>query len=407
MDQKHIAIVEATTSGAGLEVLHSAVKNNHKVTFIVQNLEKYKKSIKGDIFERINLVNCDTSKESELEKAILNLQAASPINGLLTLTDGKIEIVSRIASKLGLTCMNPSAVSNARNKDKTREICENLNLRTPKFHKASNIEEAEKAAGKIGYPVIVKSSKGTGSTNVELCKNEKELNISYNKISTATKNQRCSILIEEFLVGPLVSVESISLNGKVNFLGFTDRTLGPLPHFVEVSYSFPISLGENLEVELKKYTKEVLETIGMDNGATHTEFIITDKGPVLVEVNPRLGGGMLGPMISEALGIDLYNKLIQVAFGEKPDLNLSISKGCSTTLVYSHKHGYLKSIDHTVALKSPGVKEVFLSKESGDQVSPPEDFKGDIGFLWTEGETVELAASNCRYAANCILFDVD
>lgn len=138
------------------------------------------------------------------------------------------------------------------------------------------------------------------------------------------------VLAEEFLVGPLVSVEAITYKGKTTILGITNRTLGSLPYFVEVSYSAPVNLGINFDSELKSIAQKLLGSLEVDYGAAHIEYILTKNGPILVEINPRLGGGMIEPMISESFNDDIYIPLMDIALGKEPRIPSTPVKATST-----------------------------------------------------------------------------
>ncbi len=47
-------------------------------------------------------------------------------------------------------------------------------------------------------------------------------------------------MAEEFVSGPLYSLETLVADGRCRHLGVTDRQLGPRPAFCEVSYTFPV-----------------------------------------------------------------------------------------------------------------------------------------------------------------------
>lgn len=406
MINKHIIVVEATTSGAGLNILKSALKNGYSVSFLAKNLSKYIKFDDDKLFEKIEVIECNTTDEEVISEKVQTINENKKLVGLLTLTDGNIEVVSRVCKKLGLRTMNPEAVEKSRNKEQTRALSEKIEIKIPKYQVINDINDALKFTSSIGYPVILKTTRGTGSINVLLCNNDEDLKKSFHKISLNNNDINSSILIEEFLIGPLVSVESITYNGQTTCLGITDRVLGSLPYFVETSYSFPIKVGEKLEEQLVSMTKKIIKELNVDYGATHIEYILTKDGPALVEVNPRLGGGMLGPMISNSLGIDIYEILIKIFTDEEVNLSFVPQMGCSTKVLYSDRVGIVKSVDYSLALNSPGIKDIVLSVKEGDEVSTPEDFKGDLGYIWAQGETVELATLNCQTAANYILVDI-
>ena len=57
-----------------------------------------------------------------------------------------------------------------------------------------------------------------------------------------------------------------------------------------------------------------LDAVGFDFGPAHTEVRLTPAGPVVVEINPRLAGGMIPELVAHALGINLVAAVLDHAF---------------------------------------------------------------------------------------------
>ncbi|MDP5274864.1 ATP-grasp domain-containing protein [Chengkuizengella axinellae] len=405
---KHIVIVEATTSGSGLEVVKSACETGLYVSFVSKDPQRYMKGEEeSSILKKVeNLITADSNSVSALKVTIKQLNELHTVDGIICLTDGHIETVSRVARDLSLNFMNPEAVSIARNKDQTRLVCEENRIPIPKFQIVDDVETACEIAKKWGYPCIIKSSRGTGSAQVFLCRNQEELLSKFSIIHEKKELTSGLILLEEFVCGPLYSIEGITYDGKTTFLGITDRMMGALPHFVEIADSFPVQLEPNMFEKVKKVIGKLHEAIGVDYGMTHTEFILTENGPVIVEMNPRLGGGMIGPMISESYDIDIYKQIINIAIGKAPIIPDNPIAGASEYFIYSTREGVVSQIKgEELAKKYPGVQKVVITAKSGDMITSPTDFRGEIGYLWTVGSNAEMAAANCRSAAGAISVD--
>ncbi|SDG70158.1 cysteine synthase A/argininosuccinate lyase [Lentzea fradiae] len=55
-------------------------------------------------------------------------------------------------------------------------------------------------------------------------------------------------------------------------------------------------------------------------GATHTELRLGAAGPAIIEVNPRLAGGMIPRLVHHALGVDLVGGVVGRAVGHLVDI---------------------------------------------------------------------------------------
>jgi biotin carboxylase len=91
-----------------------------------------------------------------------------------------------------------------------------------------------------------------------------------------------------------VSVETVALAaGDVRVIGITAKHLSPPPLFVEIGHDFPAALDQNESATVHKTALSALAAVGFDFGPAHTEIRLTQEGPVVVEINPWLAGGMI------------------------------------------------------------------------------------------------------------------
>lgn len=130
-------------------------------------------------------------------------------------------------------------------------------------------------------------------------------------------------VVEEAIVGapdPLgpwladyVSVESAVSGGRVCHLGSTGRL--PLARPArERGLVFPVVPPPDMEQEIHDLVEQAIAALGISTGLVHTEVKLSPTGPRLIEVNPRLGGG-LGSICPAAGGPDLVGLAIDLALG--------------------------------------------------------------------------------------------
>ncbi|WP_422529319.1 ATP-grasp domain-containing protein [Serratia fonticola] len=100
-----------------------------------------------------------------------------------------------------------------------------------------------------------------------------------------------TVLIQSFLAGQEYIIDSVSLNGKhyLTSILAVKRDNGPSP-FLDYMETVDYTLFEYRE--LREYAKEVLNALGVRNGPSHLEIILTENGPTLVELNCRLHGSL-------------------------------------------------------------------------------------------------------------------
>jgi biotin carboxylase len=170
------------------------------------------------------------------------------------------------------------------------------------------------------FPYIVKPVDRSGSRGVKKIENIDEL---HNAISIACAEsflEKC--IIEEFIEGVEVSVETISWKGEHFVLAITDKVTTGAPFFVELAHHQPSGLDEFIQNKIEEATLKCLSTLDIKNGPSHSEFKITKNGTIfIIEVGARMGGDFIGSNLVElSTGYDFLKSNISLVLGnfEKP-----------------------------------------------------------------------------------------
>lgn len=128
--------------------------------------------------------------------------------------------------------------------------------------------------------------------------------------------------------GPEVSVETLSFDGHTHIIAITDKVTTGSPEFVEMGHSIPSQLSIDTKLQIEKVVIAAIKAVGINNGPSHTEIIITKDGPKVVELGARLGGDNITThLVPFATGVDMVEACIEIAFGNNPVLNKRISMG--------------------------------------------------------------------------------
>lgn len=264
----------------------------------------------ADYFYPISIVE----KEQILEKC-----KELKIDGICSIASDLASItVNYVAYQMGLTCNSPECVLNSTNKHKMRECFERNGDPSPKSVLVHSIEEFDDNA--FEYPIIVKPVDRSGSRGITKLTDSKELK---NAIAFAQKEGfEKDVLVEEFATGQEYSVECISWNGIHHFLTITKKYTTGAPHFVEMGHLEPAQLSEELNRKVQTVVFHALDSLGVRNGASHTEIKISATGKiVIIEIGARMGGDLIGSDLVElSTGIDFVEAVIQVALGNAPNL---------------------------------------------------------------------------------------
>ena len=146
--------------------------------------------------------------------------------------------------------------------------------------------------------VVLKPVYGAGSTSVRICLNRDEFLESaeflLNNLVNEYGEELSDLLIQERINGVEYIVNTVSHEGiprvttvwKYNKI----RTSEGANVYDSIETVNELNLGE---AEMIEYAYNVAEAIGVKYGPIHGEYMVDDKGPVLIEVNCRPMGGNL------------------------------------------------------------------------------------------------------------------
>ena len=225
--------------------------------------------------------------------------------------------VNYVAEKLNLPCNPYSIIEQCTNKYEMRKQMRKCNIKTPGFIKVKD-ECQDTDIKDLNFPMIVKPTDRSGSRGITKIFSKKELN---DAIKYASKDSfEKSAIIEEYIEGDEYSCECISYKGKHHFLAFTKKYTTGAPNFIETGHMQPSDIDLRYQEKIKKEIFKALDSLGIVNGASHTEFKIDSNGEIgIIEIGARMGGDCIGSdLVRLSTGYDFTKMVIEVACGKEP-----------------------------------------------------------------------------------------
>lgn len=217
------------------------------------------------------------------------------------------EIVAYISEELGLNGTSYKVLDQLHDKYFVRRLSEEVQGLSK-----INYYEYEGKDQNI-YPCVVKPCEGSSKSGVSYVKNEEEFSkaIQYAKSSTDGK-----IVVEEFILGKELSIESISFKGTHQVIQITDKDSSSAPHFVELGHHQPAAISNKLKKKIENIIPQLLDAIGYTNGASHIEVKYNGDDIYLIEANLRGGGDDISnKLVQMSTGKDYLRCMIEVALG--------------------------------------------------------------------------------------------
>ncbi len=237
------------------------------------------------------------------------------IDGICTIaSDVAAPTVAYVAEKMGLVSNSYESAVRANNKYLMRNCLKSAGVPCPDYQMVRSYDEVEKS--NLAFPLIVKPSDRSGSLGVTKVADADSLE---NALNTALD---CSFgkqaMVEQYIEGREISVEFISYRGSHYPLQITDKVTTGAPHFVELEHHQPANLTEKQFSQIYSITENALNALGLTNGASHSEYKITDDGKIYVmEIAGRMGGDFIGSdLVRLSTGYDFVKGVIEVALGD-------------------------------------------------------------------------------------------
>lgn len=302
-------------------------------------------------------IRVDTTDLKALIRECSLLRSTYNIAGITSALEAVYATVGRLCRYFGLPGPDPVSVERCCDKVIQRELLAQANIPVPAYRAAASATDVESASVEIGLPAIVKPSVGSGSSGVQLCRTVEELakHATYLLGRTHTSQSSPRILVEEFVQGQYYNVDTMGHD----VIGVGTAEFDRPPHFVFRKITFPAPLTDDEHKRIADVSLSCLQALGLGWGPANIELRWAKRGPVVIEVNPRLSAGP--QLIHLAYGVDLVTEHIKLAIGGKCDLLKKRSHTAAWRYLLPDVDGTLDWVDgNTQAAAVPGVAEVKL-----------------------------------------------
>ena len=228
------------------------------------------------------------------------LEAVRKLDPKLVIPGSELGVIlaTRLANDLNLLCNPIENIDYYTLKDKMQEKIAEEGLRSIKGKAVSSLNEAIDFYDSEGLDeVVVKPVYSAGSVGVHLCSNRDEmieavtqtldgLNIYGGNIE--------EVVIQERIKGDEYYVNTTSCDGIHQVVSIWKYSKVQTPDgaiiYDTVKTVNELSIGES---EMIDYAYKVADALGIRYGPVHGEYMIDDKGPVLIEVNCRPAGASM------------------------------------------------------------------------------------------------------------------
>lgn len=332
------------------------------------------------------------------------------IDGIMTLaSDMPMRTVATVCSELNLPGINEETALKATNKVNMRECLYKSNVPIPQFYRVKDWEEYLDVVSKIEGKKIIKPADNSGSRGVYLLDDNSDRQLRKYAFEYSKKYSRNGeIVVEEYMEGPEVSVEALSIDGKVHIITITDKITTGAPNFVEMGHSQPCRLPQKIKNDIENVAIKAIKSIGIKNGPSHTEIIVTSSGAKIVEIGARLGGDNITThLVPLSTGVDFVKSCIEIALGEKPEIIHKCNKGVAIRYLPSQR-GIFRGVENLERLRNNEmIKAVEIVKNVGDELQEISSSVDRIGYMISQSSTVNDAINAIEKALEIIELKIE
>jgi biotin carboxylase len=338
------------------------------------------------------LVAVDYTREELAVEAARALHAQDPVDGVISFTEYGLWPAAAIRQALGCAGNPLEPVCLTRDKVAMRARMEQQGFPTVRYRRCASAAELLAFWEELDGPMIVKPVRGTGSEGVCLVSRRDELDPAWTGASVDGV-----VLAEQFVVGPEISVETLTLGGRHELVAVTEKiTTGP-PNFVEIGHQLPAPL-TGARQQAASMALEFLALVGHELGPAHTEIRLSEQGPRLIESQTRPGGGFIWEMVELATGVDLVAETLAHLAGVPAPTRAPVAQAGAIRFFAESERvvSGVSGLEEARAL--PGVYRLQLELQPGQRLGPLSGNDDRQGYVIALASSLAQAAEQAELA---------
>ena len=225
----------------------------------------------------------------------------------IKLTESLIKMGVKI---LGTDSKDVDAAEDRELFDKILEECE---IPRPSGETVYTVKDALEAAGRLGYPVLVRPSYVLGGQGMQIAINDSDTKEYIDIINRIAQDH--PILVDKYIVGKEIEVDAICDGEDILIPGIMEHIERAGVHSGDSISVYPVqTLSPAIKDKIAFYTDRLAKALHV-KGMINIQFIVDGEKVYVIEVNPRSSRTV--PYISKVTGIPVISFATGVICGEK------------------------------------------------------------------------------------------
>jgi len=254
----------------------------------------------------------DIQHTGDVERTAQNLRELG-VDCVVAAAESGVLLADELSSALGVPGNGMLRSIARRDKFAMQDAVRVAGLATAGCLRSSSFEEVtEWAVGRNQWPVVLKPVLSAGTDNVMICHTADEVAAAHTTIMASVDRygrHNDVVLAQQFLSGAEHYVNSVSRDGVHRIIEVWRYHKRLVDGRSVYDYEDLLALDEPGVQDVVRYVRSVLDALGIRNGAGHTEVMLTQDGPFLIECGARLGGGQMPELLIRCVGADQVDSL--------------------------------------------------------------------------------------------------
>ncbi|MDN3505762.1 MAG: ATP-grasp domain-containing protein [Simkaniaceae bacterium] len=325
------------------------------------------------------LTDCTTTIVSDdLEEILREIEALQlTVKGSVAGHESGVELADQIAEKLNLFHNDIKLSTARRDKGEMRRVLKESNLTCPDFTTCTSLQQVMDFAGTHRFPLMMKTPKGAGTSQVFECSNRDHLTKHFREILSEKNLYGLSakeVVLEEYIPGTEYIVNTFSDGVDVHVTDcwvYEKFSTAEHKNLYYNSITIPIDAPEMQG--MIEYALKVAKVFGLTRGVAHLEIKDDpEKGPTLIEIGARLPGVRKPDLIEKFSNFKPFQSQIKVFLHEKVEIPKPVvfTKHCGVAYCTCLDHGRLKKINGIEEIKKlPSYVDHMLNLKEGQTLS--------------------------------------
>ncbi|MEU8118666.1 ATP-grasp domain-containing protein [Spirillospora sp. NPDC049024] len=262
----------------------------------------------ADYCERI--IHAPITDSGAMYEVLAPLHRERPFDRVLTTSEDGAVATSELCELFGLPGTSPETSRIVKDKGAMRKRLAEHDFSPVRHRVVRSADELADFFYTVNGRIVVKPVDGVASIQIHMADTAEDARTAWKSLREAGHE---SALAEEFLDGPVVSVDTFSFEGRHLAIGMSEYRMNE--YFAEWEVSTPSRVAIPHRDELRETTYRLLDAIGLQDGPAHSEFILTPEGPRVLETHNRLAGSGAPELVRRVSGLSLSRMFLSVTLG--------------------------------------------------------------------------------------------